>query len=91
MANAQERMVQKTRTVQESYTERDGITLELTDSEASFIAAVLGSKVVGDGPWRDVSSGIFDALSRHGYSRVTNELTNTIRLYHMEGIVTLNG
>lgn len=85
MAKAQERMVEKTRTV------RDGITLELTDAEASFIAAVLGSNIVGDGPWRDVSSGIFDALSRLGYSRITNELTNTIRLYHMEGLLTLNG
>lgn len=91
MAKARERMVEKTRTVQESYTERDGITLELSNSEASYLAAVLGSQVVGNGPWREVSSNIFHALSCNGYSRLDNELTNTIRLYHMEGIVTLNG
>lgn len=68
MASATVRMVSKTRTVTETYEDKDGVVLELNHEEAVLLAALLGWKVVGGGSLRSVSTRIFSALAALGYS-----------------------
>lgn len=75
MAKATPRTVEKTRQVLEKYTEEDGLVLEITAEEASFLAALLGSHVAGGGTLRVISSGIWDTLITHGFGKSENDTT----------------
>lgn len=47
MATAKARMVEKTRMVEEKYSAKDGIVLELTQDEANMITALIGHHTSG--------------------------------------------
>lgn len=65
MATAKDREVTKTRMVEESYTEYDGVVLELTEDEAAYLSALLGWKVTGEDR---LGTSIFYALRNLGFS-----------------------
>lgn len=67
MAVAKERTTTKTRMIQETYTEVEGVTLELTVEEAAFLAYVIGHKITGVGPARKTLSKIWYELADCGY------------------------
>lgn len=90
MANATPREVLKTRLVEETYTETDGVVLELTDEEAALISAILGGHVCGGGHYRYVSTEIWRTLGGAGYFRDENKLVRDINM-HTTGMVDIDG
>lgn len=71
MAEVRRREVTKTRQVTETYTEVDGVVLELTEFEAVTLKALVGA-VGGASPYRDAMSDIYGKLAALGYTRSKN-------------------
>ncbi len=71
MAIAKIREVKKTRMVEETYTETEGVTLELTEEEVVALKAVVGL-VGGASDYRDAITRIWNALNRAGYDSYEN-------------------
>jgi hypothetical protein len=90
MASATVREVKKTRTIQEDYIENDGVHLELTREEASYLCAVLGWAIVGDGPLRGHNTQIYLALKAHGFNYFENVLTRDMSR-SIKGTVDVSG
>lgn len=78
MATGKIREVTKTRTVKETYTETDGVVLELSNDETCFLAALLGSHVSGGSFVRDLSTGIWVQLTELGFNTHANGRTREI-------------
>lgn len=90
MAIAKAREVTKTRTVEESYSERDGVVLELTNDEAAYLVALIGWHVAGKGPVREMNSDIWSALRAAGFDYLKNDRVNEMRRI-ITGMVAVNG
>lgn len=78
MATAKKREVTKTRMVEETYTETDGVILELTNDEACYLAALLGSHVSGGSFVRDLSTGVWGSLAKLNFNTHANARTREI-------------
>lgn len=88
MAQVRCREVTKTRQVTETYTEVDGVVLELTEFEAATLRALVGA-VSGDSPYRYAMSDIYNKLAALGYTRSENaQVSNAIEA--TEGSVYFN-
>lgn len=91
MATGVPRIVEKTRLVEETYKEEDGVILHLTDDEAAFLAAILGMKVVGDNnDIRSINRGIWKVLKDHSYDFFDSQKTKNF-VAKMQGSVVVNG
>lgn len=90
MATANPRMVSKTRqkTVEEVYTELDGVTLVLDNEEAALLSAILYTRVTGSGPLRITSDRICNALTSSGFGSHENAGTRAA-IAGLEGYVNL--
>lgn len=88
MAEARRREVTKTRQVIETYTEVDGVVLELTEFETVTLRAIVGA-VGGASPYRDAMSDIYSKLAALGYTRSKNaEVSEAVEA--AEGVVYFN-
>jgi hypothetical protein len=71
VAIAKVREVEKTRMVEETYTEAEGVTLELTEEETVALKALVGS-VGGASEYRYAITRVWNALNRAGYDAYEN-------------------
>lgn len=90
MATTTPRVVEKVRKVEETYREEDGVILELSTEEASYLMALIGWCVVGDGPLRAHNAEIYKALQEHGLDHFQNLLTREMAS-KMRGSVDVHG
>lgn len=88
MAKATTRVVEKTRQVLEKYTEEDGVILELTDDEAAYLAALLGSHVGGGNSIREHNDNIWTSLRESGFTLLSKGKVTQMGM-RMTGMVIL--
>jgi hypothetical protein len=88
LAKATTRVVEKTRQVLEKYTEQDGVILELTDDEAAYLTALLGSHVGGGHSIREHNDNIWSALCASGFSMMSKAKVTQMET-KMSGMVIL--
>lgn len=69
MAEARTRLVQKTRTIEEEYTDVDGVILDLTHEETALLMFIVGHQISGGwrSKWRQLADGIYMKLHDLGY------------------------
>lgn len=93
MATSKTRTIEKTRMVEEQYTEADGVILELTHEEAVMLAYLVGHRICGSGSGRKPFNRIWDALKGSGYAgfgRYTGEVEKASK-YFKSGENALKG
>lgn len=88
MADARRREVTKTRQITETYTEVDGVVLELTEFETVTLRALVGA-VGGASPYRDAMSGIYNKLAALGYTASKNSQVSKA-IEAVDGVVFFN-
>lgn len=78
MASASKRTVEKTRMVEEKYTEFDGVVLELSDAEAATLRAVVGAICGNPDGLREHTDEIYNALGRVGFTNNRTDVRTAI-------------
>lgn len=92
MASANGRFINKTRTkvVEETYSELDGVTLVLDKEEAALLTAILYTRVTGSSPLRTTANRICTALVKNGFGSNENSDTRAA-IAGLEGYVHIKG